>query len=138
MYRHQTSNSRQHLPNNVFHSRSSRHPALWGDGGMGFPALAGRALALALPNQPFGYTKTWGVLFGDIKSPCGNGGTHSLGFKNTVFSYVKAVGLVFGGIKSPGNGHTHSLVLGKYWSRTPASNPVPPGCVVRVPAHWAI
>ena len=29
-----------------------------------------------------------------------------------------------GGIKSPcGNGHTHSLVLGKYRSRTPVSNP---------------
>ena len=83
--------------------------------------------------------KTLGRVFEGIKSPCGNGHTHSLGFKNTVFSYVKTLGLVFGGIKSPcGNGHTHSLVLGKYWSRTPVSNPVPPGCVVRVPAHWAI
>ena len=86
-----------------------------------------------------GLEKPWGVFFGAIKSPCGNGHTHSLGFKNTVFSYVKTLGHICRGIKSPcGNGHTHSLVLGKYRSRTPASNPVPPGCVVRVPAHWAI
>ena len=78
---------------------------------------------------------------GGIKTPCGNGDTHSLGFphKIDVFSYGKTLGRVLGGIKSPcGNGDTHSLVLGKYRSRTPVSNPVPPGCVVRVPAHWAI
>ena len=43
----------------------------------------------------------WGVFFGGIKNPCGNGDTHSLGFpfKNTVFSYVKTLGRVFGRIK---------------------------------------
>jgi len=42
-----------------------------------------------------------GHVFGGIKSPCGNGDTHSLGFpfKNTVFSYVKTLGRVLGGIK---------------------------------------
>ena len=44
---------------------------------------------------------TWGVFLGGIKSPCGNGDTHSLGlpFKNTVFSHVQTLGRVFGGIK---------------------------------------
>ena len=44
---------------------------------------------------------TWGVFLGGIKSPCGNGDTHSLGlpFKNTVFSYVQTLGRVLGGIK---------------------------------------
>ena len=39
---------------------------------------------------------SWG-----IKSPCGNGDTHSLGFpfKNIVLGYVKTLGRVFGGIK---------------------------------------
>ena len=89
------------------------------------------------PKQQFGCGKSLGRVFGGIKSPCGNGDTHSLGCPNKidVFSYGKTLGRVFGGTKSPcGNGDTHSLVLGKYWSRTP----VPPGCVVRVPAHWAI
>ena len=54
------------------------------------------------------------MFFGGIKSPCGNGDTHSLGFPhkilNTVFRYAKTLGRVFGGIKSPcGNGDTHSL-----------------------------
>ena len=54
--------------------------------------------------------KTLGRVFEGIKSPCGNGHTHSLGFKNTVFSYVKTLGLFFEAIKNPcGNGHTHSL-----------------------------
>ena len=54
------------------------------------------------PKQHFGCTKTFGaVFFGGIKSPCGNGDTHSLGFphKNTVFSCVKTLGRVFWGMK---------------------------------------
>ena len=40
-------------------------------------------------------------VLGGMKSPCGNGDTHSLGlpFKNTVFSYVQTLGRVLGGIK---------------------------------------
>ena len=67
------------------------------------------------PKQHFGCTKTFGaVFFGGIKSPCGNGDTHSLGFphKIDVFSYGKTPGRALGGGKSPcGNGDTHSLVL---------------------------
>ena len=39
--------------------------------------------------------------FWGIKSPCGNGDTHSLGFpfKNIVLGYVNTLGRVFGGIK---------------------------------------
>ena len=40
-------------------------------------------------------------VFGAIKSPCGNGDTHSPGFsyKNTVLGYVRTLGRVLGGIK---------------------------------------
>ena len=72
-------------------------------------------------NATFASGNTLGRVFWGTKSPCGNGGTHSLGFphKISVFSYGKTQGRVFGGIKSPcGNGHTHSLVLGKDRSRT--------------------
>ena len=72
---------------------------------MGFPALAGGALALALtlPNQHLAAHETLGRVFGDGKSPCGNGDTHSLGFphKNTIFSFVKTLGRVFWGHKKP-------------------------------------
>ena len=81
---------------------------------MGFPALAGGALALALtlPNQHLAAHETLGRVFGDGKSPCGNGDTHSLVFPHQigVFGYGKTLGRVFGGGKSPcGNGDTHSL-----------------------------
>ena len=54
--------------------------------------------------------------------------------ENTVFSCVKTLGRVLGDIKSPcGNGNTLSSL-----GEGPVSNSGPPGCVVRVPDHWAI
>ena len=44
-------------------------------------------------NTVASYVKTLGRVLGGIRSPCGNGHTHSLGFKNTVFSYVKPWGV---------------------------------------------
>ena len=113
-------------------------------GGIKSPCGNGDTHSLCFPrkNTHFSYGKTLGRVLGGIKSPCGNGHTHSLGFpnKNTfLFAKEKPCGAFLGAMKRPcGNGHTHSLVLGKDRSRTPVSNPVPPECVVRVPAHWAI
>ena len=71
--------------------------------------------------------KNPGTCFWGHKRPLREWDMYTLGFphKINVFSLGKSLGHVFGGIKSPcGNGDTHSLVLGKYWSRTPASTRV--------------
>ena len=57
------------------HNRFPRHPGLRGDGGVGFPALAGLVLAglgLAQPKQPFGCGKTsWALkALQDHVGPC--------------------------------------------------------------------
>ena len=73
------------------------------------------------------------MFFGAEKKNCGNGDTHSLvlGF----FNRRKTQGCLFGAEKTPaGSTRTHTLV----WGGGPVSNPVPPGCVVRVLTHWAI
>ena len=110
-------------------------------GGINNPCGNGDAHSLGFPDTVcvFRYGKNLGACFYSIKSPCGNGHTHSLGFPHKISFFRYGTTLEIWSIKSPcGNGHTHLLVLGKYRSRTPVSNPVPPGCVVRVPAHWAI
>ena len=80
---------------------------------MGFPALAGGALALALPNQHLAAQETLGRVFGDGKSPCGNGDTQiptyvgigpiNLRFpsQNVILAAEEALGRVFQGHKRP-------------------------------------
>ena len=71
-----------------------------------------------------------GLGFRGMKSPCGNGGTHSLGFpyKVCVCSYGKTLGRVLGGINSPcENGDTHSL--GFHFKNTVFSYVKTPGLV---------
>ena len=51
------------------------------------------------------------------------------------FSYGKSLGRVLGNMKSPCGKHAASH---PGFGGGPVSNPVPPGCVVRVPTHWAI
>ena len=73
------------------------------------------------PNRCFWLRTNPGACFWGRKKPLREWG-HALPrfpHKIAVFSYGKTLGPVWGGIKSPcGNGDTHSLVLGKYWSRT--------------------
>ena len=66
------------------------------------------------------------MFFGGIKSPCGNGGTHSLGFpyKIGVFSYGKTQGRVLGGGRSPCGKHADSH---PGFGQGPVSNPASPG-----------
>ena len=62
-------------------------------------------------NATFAPGNTPGRVFGGIKSPCGNGDTHSLGFphKNIVFSYGKNPGACFGDYKKPLREWGHAL-----------------------------
>ena len=80
---------------------------------MGFPALAGGALALALPKQLLAAQETLGCGFGSGKNPYGNGGTHSLDFPHKIgvfFFTVEPGECSFGGIRNPcRNGRMHSL-----------------------------
>ncbi len=61
-------------------------------------------------NATFASGNTLGRVLGGIKSPCGNGDTHSLGFPHQigVFGYGKTLGRVFGGGKSPCGKHADS------------------------------
>ena len=70
---------------------------------MGFPALAGGALALALPNQHLAAQETLGRVLGGGKSPCGNGDTHSLDFPHQigVLATEKPWGVFLGAEKAP-------------------------------------
>ena len=111
-------------------------------GGTKNPCGNGDTHSLGFPykNTVLGYMKTLGRVLGGIK-PLREWGHALPRFSSQKHSFwlQKTLGRVFGGTKSPcGNGDTHSLVLGKYRSRTPVSNLGSPGCVVRVPAHWAI
>ena len=73
------------------------------------------SLGVPFKDTVVSYVKTLGHVFWDIKSPCGNGDTHSRGFpdkKTFCLSCGKKQGRVLGGITSPGgNGDTHSLGL---------------------------
>ena len=144
----------------ISHSRSPHHPALWRDGGMGFPALAG--LALAQPKQPFGFGKQPGACFLGRKKPLRAWG-HALSIfdtHRTLYPHQKQQfrlrnnpGACFLGQKKPLRAWGHALpsfgalFLGRKkplraWGHAlpslgggPVSNPVPPGCDVRVPTH---
>ena len=88
-------------------------------------------------NATFASGNTLVRVLGGTKNPCGNGDTHSLDFPHQigVLGYGKTLGHVFGGAKSPCGKHADSH---PGFGGGPVSNPVPPGCVVRVPTHWAI
>ena len=58
-----------------------------------------------------------------------------LSIETGLFSRRKTQGRVFGAEKSPCGKHADSH---PGFGGGPVSNPVPPGCVVRVPTHWAI
>ena len=80
-----------------------------------------------------GRRNTRGVLWGPKKKPCGNGHTHSLVLG--LFNRRETQGFVFGAEKKPCGKRADSH---PGFGGGPVSNPVPPGCVVRVPTHWAI
>ena len=126
----------------------SRLMGRWGDG---ISCLSWLSLSLSSTKAAFWlHTKPWGVFFGGGKSPCGNGDTHSLVLEHRndcvphekhSFQLQKNLGVLFLGRKKPLRSWGRalpSLQGGPVSNLGPVSNPVPPGCVVRVPAHWAI
>ena len=68
---------------------------------MGFPALAGGALALALPNQHLAAQETQGRVLWGRKKPLQEWGHALPGFslQKHSFSYVQILGRVLGGTK---------------------------------------
>ena len=77
------------------------------------------------------------VFFGAEKKPLREWG-HAIprfSIKTASFRRRNTQGRVFGGGTSPCGKHADSH---PGFGGGPVSNPVPPGCVVRVPTHWAI
>ena len=98
-------------------------------------------------NGPFWPPKNPAACFGGRRKPLREW-PHAIprfSIETGLFSRRKTQGRVLGPKKAPaGSTRTHTLVLGKDRSRTRplqgglVSNLASPGCVVRVPAHWAI
>ena len=83
-----------------------------------------------------GGRKTQGRVFWGRKKPLREWG-HAIprfSIRTAYFSRRKTQGRVFGGGKSPCGKHADSH---PGFGQGPVSNPASPGCVVRVPAHWA-
>ena len=83
----------------------------------------------------FGAETPRGVFFGGGKSPCGKHADSHPGFgQGPVSNLTLKIKYLGKGSNLPLQSSGEILIINPRRS----SNPVPPGCVVRVPTHWAI
>ena len=87
-----------------------------------------------------GCRKTQGRVFGGGKSPCGKHADSHPGFgQGPVSNLILKIKYLGKGSNLPlQSSGTQTRERLTYTLHLRGSNPVPPGCVVRVPDHWAI